>query len=77
MLAECGKQDMEEVGSWIGVVNPHLHPIVRKCGELTATEHTMMQQEVAFINTGVRASRQTIGEMMKAGSGRWGQRGPE
>lgn len=33
------------------------HPIVRKCGELTTTEHTMMQrQEVAFINTGVRAS---------------------
>lgn len=32
------------------------HPIVRKCGELTATEHTMMQREMAFINTGVRAS---------------------
>lgn len=26
-------------------------PIVRKHGELRAAEHTMMQQEVAFINT--------------------------
>lgn len=50
MLAECSKQDMEEVGSWTWAINKSLL-IVRKRGELRATEHTMMQQEVAFINT--------------------------
>lgn len=32
MLAECGKQDMEEVGSWIGVVNPPYTPLSGNVG---------------------------------------------
>lgn len=51
MLAEHSKQDMEEVGSWTQAVNSSPHFIVRKRGELRATEHTMMHREVAFINT--------------------------
>ena len=57
MLIEHSKQDMEEIRSWTWAVTepPHLPPatllIVRKWGELRATEHTMMLREVAFINT--------------------------
>lgn len=51
MLVQCCKQDMEEAGSWAQVVSEPHHPIVRKHGELRATEHTMMLREVAFINT--------------------------
>lgn len=57
MLTEHSKQDMEEIRSWTRAVTepPHLPPttllIVRKRGELRATEHTMMLREVAFINT--------------------------
>lgn len=34
MLAECSKQDMEEVGSWTWDINKPLL-VVRKRGELT------------------------------------------
>lgn len=50
MLAERSKQDMEEVRSWTWAVNKPPF-VVRKRGELRATEHTIMQREVAFINT--------------------------
>ena len=71
MLAERGKQDMEEVRSWTRAVSkPPL--LVRKCGELRAMEHTMMQREVAFINTqGSGPGPRTIGEMMMEGQWAW------